>query len=80
MVVKADYNSKITEVENKIPGISGLVTNSALTVVQNNIPDLTGLVTKANYNTKINKIAKEVNDHNHERYITAPEFFICKGF
>ena len=29
------YNTKITEMENKIPSTSGLVTNSALTAVKN---------------------------------------------
>ena len=27
---KTDYNTKITEMENKIPGITGLVTTAAL--------------------------------------------------
>ena len=34
LVKKADYNSKITETEGKIPSISGLVTSSALTAVE----------------------------------------------
>ena len=34
LVVKAEFNSKITKVENKIPSISSLPTNSALTVVE----------------------------------------------
>ena len=37
----------ITEIENKIPSISGLVTNTALTAVENKIP---------NVNTKIPNI------------------------
>ena len=74
MDVKADFNSKITEVENKIPSISDLATNSALTVVENKIPDISGLVTRANYNTKISEIQKKVSDHNHGKYITTPEF------
>ena len=74
MVVKADFNSKITEVENKIPSISGLATNSALTVVENKVPDISGLVTRTNYNTKISEIEKKVSDHNHCKYITTPEF------
>ena len=74
MVVKGDFNSKITEVENKIPSITGLATNSALTVVENKIPDISGLLTKTNYNTKISEIEKKVSDHNHDKYITTPEF------
>ena len=74
LVVKADFNSKITEVENKIPSISVLATNSALTVVENKIPDISGLITKTNYNAKICEIEKKVSDHNHDKYITTPEF------
>ena len=74
LVVKADFNSKITEVENKIPSISGLATNSALTVVENKIPDISGLATKRNYNTKTSEIEKKVSDHNHDKYVTTPEF------
>ena len=33
-VKETDYNSGITEIENKIPSISGLATNSALTAVE----------------------------------------------
>ena len=43
---KTDFDSKITEVEGKIPNISGLATNSSLTVVENKIPDITSLITK----------------------------------
>ena len=43
---KADLNAKITEVEGKIPSISGLATNSALTAVENKIPDVASLVKK----------------------------------
>ena len=35
LVKKLDYNVKVTEIENKIPTISGLATNAALTVVEN---------------------------------------------
>ena len=54
--------------------ISGLATNSALTAVENKIPDVSGFVTKTNYNTKISEIEKKVSDHNHDKYITTPEF------
>ena len=32
---KTDYNAKISEIESKIPSVSGLVTISALTAVEN---------------------------------------------
>ena len=71
---KTDFNSKITEVENKIPSITGLATNFALTAVENEIPYLSSLVKKTDYNTKISEIENKVNDHNHDKYITTPEF------
>ena len=29
---------------------------------------------KTNYNTKITEIEKKITDHNHDKYITTPEF------
>ena len=43
---KIDLNATITEVEGKIPTITGLTTNSALTAVENKIPDARSLVKK----------------------------------
>ena len=60
--------------EGKIPSISGLATNSALTAVENKIPDVSSLVKRTDYNTKISEIENKVNDHNHGKYITTPEF------
>ena len=45
-----------------------------MTAVENKIPDVSGLVKKADYNTKISEIENKVNDHNHDKYITIPEF------
>ena len=36
----------MTEIECKMPSISGLVTNAALTLVENKIPDVSNLVKK----------------------------------
>ena len=74
MVKKTDFNAKVTEIEGKIPSISGLATNSALTAVENKIPDVSSLVKKTDYNAKISEIENEVNDHNHDKYITTPDF------
>ena len=57
-----------------MPNISLLATTSALTAVQNKIPDLSSLVKKTDYNAKISEIEKKVTDHNHDKYITTPEF------
>ena len=74
MVNKTDFNAKVTEIEGKIPCISGLATNSELTAVENKIPDVNSLVKKADYNTKISDIEKKIIDHNHDKYNTTPEF------
>ena len=40
LVKKTDLNAKITEIEGKIPSITGLTNNSALTAAENKIPDV----------------------------------------
>ena len=59
VLLKTDYNSKITEIEGKIPSISGLATNAALTAVENKIPNISSLVKKTNYDTKITEVEKK---------------------
>ena len=71
---KTDLNAKVSEIESKIPNITGLATNSALTAVENKIPDVSGLITKTGYNTKISDIEREITDHYHDKYITTSEF------
>ena len=56
MVKNTDFNTKITEVEGKIPNISGLATSSALTAVENKIPDVSSLATTSALTTVENKI------------------------
>ena len=46
LVKKTDCNSKTSEIENKIPSITGLATISAYTAVQNRIPNYGNLVKK----------------------------------
>ena len=48
LVKKTDYNAKITEIEGKIPSISGLATNAALTAVENKMPNISNLIKKNN--------------------------------
>ena len=57
-----------------MPSISGLATNSALTAVENKIPNVSSLVKKTDYNAKISEMEKKITDHNHDKYITTPEF------
>ena len=79
LVKKTDFNTKVTEIKSKIPGISGLATNSALNAVENKIPDVSSLVKKTDYNTKISEIENKINDHNHDKCITTPEFNTMAG-
>ena len=74
LVKKTNYNAKITEIECKIPSISGLATNAALPAVEKKIPNIISLVEKIDYNAKINEIKKQVTCRNHDQYITTPEF------
>ena len=74
LVKHTDFYSKITEVEGKITSISGLATISALTAVGNKIPDVSSLVIKTEDNVKISDIEKKITDHDHDKYITTPEF------
>ena len=53
IVKKADYNTKISKIEGRIPSITGLDTTAALTAVTNKISDVSNLVKKADYDTKI---------------------------
>ena len=46
LVKKTNLNAKITEIEGKIPSITGVATNSALIAVENKIPDTSNLVKK----------------------------------
>ena len=56
LVTKTDYNTKTTEIENKIPDISSSATKTALTTVENKIPSITNLTTKTALTTVENKI------------------------
>ena len=66
--------TKLTELENEIPDVSSLATKTELTAVKNKMPSVSSLVRKANYDTKITEIENKLTDHNHDKYITTPEF------
>ena len=66
--------TKLTELESKIPDVSSLATKTALTAVEIKIPSVNSLVRKTDYNTKITEIEKKLTNHNHDKYITNPEF------
>ena len=51
-----------------------MATKTTLSAVENKIPDVSSLAKKTNYNTKITEIKKKFTDHNHDKFITTPEF------
>ena len=53
------FNSKITEVENKIPDIKNLTSKTEVAAVESKIPNVSNLVTKTNYATEITKIKND---------------------
>ena len=66
---------KLTELENKILNVSSLATKTALTAVENKIHNISSLVGKKTiYGTKISELEKKPIDHNHDKYVTTPEF------
>ena len=66
--------AKLTELENKIQDVSSLARKTALTAIENKIPSVSSLVKKTDYDIKITEIEKKLTDHNHDKYITTPEF------
>ena len=46
LLKKTDYNTKITEIEGKIPNVTNLATKTALTTAENKIPSASNLVKK----------------------------------
>ena len=67
--------TKFTELENKIPDVSSLATKTPLTAVENKKPDVNSLVKKKQtVAQKSMNLKKKLTDHNHDKYITTPEF------
>ena len=60
-VLKTKYSTDKTKLENKIPDISGLVTEAQLNVIENKIPRASDLVTKNDLITIEKKIPNESN-------------------
>ena len=73
-VKKTDYDAKIVDIEGKIPNVSNLATKTALLTIENKIPNVSSLVNKTDYNTKLTEIEKKLTGHDHDKYITTPEF------
>ena len=46
LAIKSNFNTKMNEVKNEIPSVTGLATTSALTTVEKKIPSISNLVKK----------------------------------
>ena len=64
-MLKTNFNTKFTGLENKIPNTTGLVKktdyNSKIAEIENKIPDISGLATKTALTTVENKIPSITN-------------------
>ena len=80
MVKKTDFDTKITEVEGKIPSITGLATNSKLTAVDNKIPDVSSLVKKTDFDTKFKNISDRVTKNKSKHLLVGNELKKLKAF
>ena len=57
---KNNYNAKTTEMEGKIPSISGLATSTTLIAVKNKIPNIRSLVKKQIITQKLLKLKRNL--------------------
>ena len=62
---KTEFDTKVTEIEGKIPNITGLATNSELSAVENKIPGVSSLVKKTNLNAELKKGRVTSNKSRH---------------
>ena len=62
VIKKTDYDTKIAEIEGKIPDISNLATKTSLTSVENKIPDTNSFVKKTDCNTRNADIENKIPD------------------
>ena len=60
---KTDFNTKVTEIEGKIPSIRGLGNNLELSAVENKIPDVSSLVEKTNLSAELKKISDSITSN-----------------
>ena len=59
LATKSNLNTKINEVKNEIPSITGLATTSALAAVENKIPSIRNFVKKQIMIQKLEKLKIE---------------------
>ena len=49
-------------------------------MVENKIPSVSSLVKKTDYDTKISELERKFTDHNHDKYVTTPEFHTIAAY
>ena len=74
LLTYASLNAKINEVKGVISNITNLATTAAFTAVENKIPNVSNFIKKTDYDTKFSEIEKQITGHNHDKYLTSPEF------
>ena len=74
LAASTTLNAKINEVKGEIPSITNLATTTVFTAVKNKIPNVSNLVKELTITQKINEIENKIIDHDHDKYITIPEF------
>ena len=84
-MLKTNYQTDKTELEKKIPSVTGFVKKAKLTELENKIPDLSILATKTaltavenkrhNGSSLVKKTGNKLTDHNHDKYITTSELY-----
>ena len=67
-------DAKVNKVKSEIPNVTNLATTTALTSVENKIPNISNLVKKTDHSTKSSETENKITDHDHDKYITTPEF------
>ena len=60
LVKRTDYNARNKDIEDKVPDNTNLATTAALTAVEDKIPHTGDLVKKADYDTKMSEIDKNI--------------------
>ena len=60
LVKRTDYNAKNKDIEDKVPDNTNLATTAALFAVEDKIPNTGDLVKKADYDTKMSEIDKNI--------------------
>ena len=84
MVKKADFNTKATEIEDKIPDLSNLVKktdfNTKVTEIDGKIPDVSNLVKNTDFDTRLKKICERVTKNKSKHLLVENELKILEKF